>query len=67
MQLETLKKCTDSFRVHSFKDLEDPGSRVARKEIVVALDQYPHHSASGPEPQGTQPDFRSLKGNQGHA
>ncbi len=51
MQLDTLKKCTDWFRVHSLRDLEDPGSRVARKEIVVSLDQYPHDFGLGPNPR----------------
>ena len=51
MQLETLKKCSDWFRVHSFRDLDDPGSRVSRKEIVVSLDQYPHDFGLGPNPR----------------
>ena len=51
MQIDTLKKCTDWFRVHSFRDLEDPSGRVARKEIVVALDQYPHDFGLGPNPR----------------
>ncbi len=51
MQLETLRKCTDWFRVHSFRDLEDPGSRVSRKEIVVSLDQYPYDFGLGPNPR----------------
>jgi hypothetical protein len=51
MKTETLKKCTDWFRVHSFRDLEDPSGRVARKEIVVALDQYPHDFGLGPNPR----------------
>ncbi|MGB2643966.1 MAG: AIPR family protein [Candidatus Acidiferrum sp.] len=51
MQIETLKKCTDWFKVHSFRDLEDPSGRVARKEIVVALDQYPHDFGLGPNPR----------------
>jgi AIPR protein len=51
MQLESLKKCTDWFKVHSFRDLEDPSGRVARKEIVVALDQYPHDFGLGPNPR----------------
>lgn len=51
MQTETLKTCTDWFKVHTFRDLEDPSGRVARKEIVVALDQYPHDFGLGPNPR----------------
>ena len=51
MQTETLKRCTDWFRVHSFKDLEDPSGRVARKEMVVGLDQYPADFGLGPNPR----------------
>ncbi len=51
MQLENLKKCTDWFRLHNYKDLDDPGGRVARKEIVVSLDQYPYDFGLGPNPR----------------
>jgi hypothetical protein len=51
MQLDKLKKCTDWFRVHSFKDLEDPSGQVGRKEAVVPLDQYPFDFGLGPNPR----------------
>lgn len=51
MQLESLKRCTDWFRIHSMKDLEDPSGQVARKEIVVSLEQYPFDFGLGPNPR----------------
>ncbi len=51
MQLDTLKHCTDWFKVHSMKDVEDPSGQVARKEVVVSLDQYPHDFGLGPNPR----------------
>lgn len=51
MQLESLKKCSDWFRIHSVKDLEDPSGQVARKEIVVSLEQYPFDFGLGPNPR----------------
>jgi hypothetical protein len=46
-----LKTCTDWFRVHDFKDLADPTGQVARKEVVVSLDQYPYDFGLGPNPR----------------
>ena len=51
MDLEKLKKCADWFRVHSFRDLDDPSAQVARKEIIVSLDQYPFDFGLGPNPR----------------
>jgi hypothetical protein len=51
MQLESLRRCSDWFRVHSMRDLEDPSGQVARKEIVVSLDQYPFDFGLGPNPR----------------
>jgi len=51
MQTDTLKKCNDWFRVHSIKDVDDPSNRVARKEAVVSLDQYPYDFGLGPNPR----------------
>ncbi len=51
MQREKLKKCTDWFRVVEVKSLEDPSRQVARKELVVALDQYPTDFSLGPNPR----------------
>ena len=51
MELETLKQCTDWFRVISFKDLADPTHQVERKELVISLDQYPYNFGLGPNPR----------------
>jgi hypothetical protein len=51
MELEKLKRCTDWFKVHSIKDLDDPSKRVGRKELVVSLDQYPFDFGLGPNPR----------------
>ncbi len=46
-----LKTCTEWFRVHEFKDLADPTGQVARKEVVISLDQYPYDFGLGPNPR----------------
>lgn len=46
-----MKSCTDWFRVHAYRDLEDPSNQVSRKEMVVALDQYPYDFGLGPNPR----------------
>lgn len=51
MQLEKLKKSTDWFRVSEVKSLDDPSGQVARKELVIALDQYPADFGLGPNPR----------------
>ncbi len=51
MQLDSLKRPTDWFRVHSFKNLEDPTGKIERREMVVSLDQYPHSFGLGPNPR----------------
>jgi AIPR protein len=51
MQIEKLKKCTDWFRVNSMRSLDDPCERIDRKEMVVALDQYPYDFGLGPNPR----------------
>jgi len=61
MELEQLKKCTDWFKVHEFKDIADPSEQVARKELIVALDQYPHNFGLGPNPREPDPTSRVAK------
>lgn len=51
MQLDSLKNPTDWFRVHSFKNLEDPTGKIERREMVVSLDQYPNGFGLGPNPR----------------
>jgi len=51
MKMENLKKCTDWFRVHSLRNIEDPSQRIDRKELVVPLDQYPQDFRLGPNPR----------------
>lgn len=46
-----LKTCTEWFRVHDYKDLADPTGQVARKEVLVSLDQYPFDFGLGPNPR----------------
>lgn len=46
-----LKSCTDWFGVHNFKDLMDPTGQVARKEVIISLDQYPYDFGLGPNPR----------------
>ena len=57
MQLEKLRKCTDWFKVHELKDITDPSKQVARKELVVSLEQYPYNFSLGPNPR--EPDTSS--------
>jgi hypothetical protein len=61
MQLEDLKKCTDWFRVEEYKDIRDPNNQVARKELLVSLDQYPHNFGLGPNPREPDPTTRVSK------
>jgi hypothetical protein len=61
MELETLKKCTDWFKVREMKDIVDPSGQVARKELVVALDQYPYDFGYGPNPREPDPTSRVSK------
>lgn len=51
MKFEKLKRSTDWFRVVEVKSLDDPSGQVARKELVVALDQYPADFGLGPNPR----------------
>lgn len=51
MQLDSLKHCTEWFRVHSFKNLEDPSGKIERREMVIPLDQYPFDFGLGPNPR----------------
>jgi hypothetical protein len=51
MQLDSMKHATDWFRVHSFKNLEDPTGKIERRELVVSLDQYPFDFGLGPNPR----------------
>ena len=51
MELEKLKHCGDWFKVHALRDLDDPSGQVARKEMVVSLEQYPHDFSLGPNPR----------------
>ncbi len=61
MQLDKLKKCTDWFRVQELKDITDPSGQVARKELVVSLDQYPYDFGLGPNPREPDPTSRVSK------
>jgi hypothetical protein len=51
MQTASLKNPTDWFRVHCFRNLEDPTSKIERREMVVSLDQYPYDFGLGPNPR----------------
>jgi len=61
MELERLKKCTDWFKVIEFKNINDPSGQVARKEMVVSLDQYPYNLGLGPNPREPDPSSRVSK------
>jgi hypothetical protein len=61
MELKTLKKCTDWFRVREMKDIVDPSGQIARKEIIVSLDQYPYDFGFGPNPREPDPSSRVSK------
>jgi hypothetical protein len=61
MELEKLRKCTDWFKVNEFKDIADPSGQVARKELVVPLDQYPYNFGLGPNPREPDPTSRVSK------
>ena len=61
MELEQLKKCTDWFKVHELKDIDDPSGQVARKELIVSLDQYPYNFGLGPNPREPDPTSRVSK------
>lgn len=51
MQLDSLKRCTEWFRVQSFKNLDDPSGKVERRETIIPLDQYPFDFGLGPNPR----------------
>jgi hypothetical protein len=51
VETDVLKRPTDWFKVHSFKNLEDPSGKIERREIVVSLDQYPYGFGLGPNPR----------------
>jgi hypothetical protein len=51
LQLDKLKKSTDWFHVTEVKLLSDPTGQVDRKEMIVALDQYPTNFGLGPNPR----------------
>jgi hypothetical protein len=51
MQTASLKNPTDWFRVHCFRNLEDPTGKIERREMVVSLDQYPFGFGLGPNPR----------------
>lgn len=64
METAKLKRPTDWFRIHCFKDLsktgnDSLGSRppIERKELIVSLDQYPYGFGLGPNPR--RPDLTS--------
>lgn len=62
MDFANLKKCRDWFGVKEFKSLEDPTGRVARKELIVSLDQYPHDFSLGPNPREPQMNNKVSRG-----
>jgi hypothetical protein len=51
MQTNSLKNPADWFRVHCFRNLEDPTGQIERREMVVPLDQYPYGFGLGPNPR----------------
>jgi hypothetical protein len=51
VDLKNLKGCTDWFRVHAMKTIEDPTGQVERREMLVSLDQYPYDFGLGPNPR----------------
>jgi len=51
MQTDSLKTPVDWFRVHCFRNLEDPAGKIERREMVVSLDQYPYGFGLGPNPR----------------
>jgi hypothetical protein len=61
MQIEQLKKCNEWFRVEEYKDVRDPSGQMARKELLVSLDQYPHNFGLGPNPREPDPTSRVSK------
>ena len=61
MEIEKLRKCTDWFKVAELKDIADPSRQVARKELIVPLDQYPHNFGLGPNPREPDPTSRVSK------
>src|SRR5215472_9957681 len=61
MNIENLRKCTDWFRVAELKDIADPSGQVARKELIVPLDQYPYDFGLGPNPREPDPTSRVSK------
>jgi hypothetical protein len=61
MEVSRLKNSIEWFRVHSLRKIEDPGGKIDRRELVVALDQYPHDFGLGPNPRRPDPKSRVAK------
>jgi AIPR protein len=61
MELKQLKKSVDWFKIHELKDISDPSEQVARKELIVSLDQYPYDFGLGPNPREPDPTSRVSK------
>jgi hypothetical protein len=61
MDLTKLKKCTDWFKVTEFRSIRDPSGQFLRKELVVALDQYPYDFGFGPNPREPDPKSKVSK------
>lgn len=61
MNLATLKRPTDWFRVHSLRKIDDPSGQIDRRELVVALDQYPVEIGLGPNPRHPDPKSRVAR------
>jgi hypothetical protein len=61
MDVNKLKHPTDWFRVDSLRKIDDPTGQIDRRELVVALDQYPHDIGLGPNPRRPDPKSRVAK------
>jgi len=46
-----LKSCKECFKVAAMRSIDDPSGQMERKELVVALDQYPKDLTLGPNPR----------------
>jgi AIPR protein len=51
MESIKLKNCREWFKVAAMRSIDDPSGQVERKELVVALDQYPDDFGLGPNPR----------------
>jgi hypothetical protein len=61
MEDAKLKSRKNWFRVHSLRKIDDPSGRIDRREMVVALDQFPFDIGLGPNPRRPDPKSRVAK------